>query len=262
MLVFNDPFVASDLGFGDTTFVAASGNGEYVAFGESGEADAARIIMYKAADDRITAGIPVVDLIINREDQVHGLGLNYDGTLGVARGDNAYFFTPDLRLQGVVPIAPGGAGAVLHPLHANSVSVDNPGAPYRPDSHLAFVASGDHTIDIYDTFHFFKLGQIAIRDVVSGPLRAALPFPGDNDGFTCPATVDVTDEDGNVIGQTLQIFKNGNPDTPWEVDGGAGGNEDRCIVLKLFGVTDTGGVVVVNVRKSDILRNHPARLGG
>ncbi len=257
---FSNTFQEADLAFGDTTFVAASGNGEFVAFAESGDAETARIIMYEASVDVIRAGIPVVDLIINRDDQVQGIGLNYDGTMGVARGDHGYFFTPDLRLQGIVPITSGGAGAVLHPLHANSVSIDNPGAPYRPDTHLAFVASGSRTIDIYDTFHFFQLGEIAIRDVVSGPLRASLPFPGDNADYTCPAALEVTDRDGNVIGQTLEIFQNGNPDAPWPVDGGAGGNEDRCIVLKLYGVTDTGGVVVVDVRKSDILARHPTRL--
>lgn len=259
---FENTFTEADLAFGDTTFVAASGNGEFIAFAESGDAETARIIMYQADADVIRAGIPVVDLIINRNDRVQGIGLNYDGTMGVARGASGYFFTPDLRLQGIVPIAAGGAGAVLHPLHANSVSIDNPGAPYRPDTHLAFVASGDRTIDIYDTFHFFQLGEIAIRDVVSGPLRASLPFPGDNDGFSCPATLEVTDRYGNVIGQALEIFQGGNPDNPWPVDGGAGGNEDRCIVLKLYGVTNTGGVVVVDVRKSDILARHPSRLGG
>jgi len=260
--IFSNPFVAGDLAFGDTTFVAASGNGKYVAFGESGEASSARIIMYESDVDVITAGIPVADLIINRSDRVQGLSLNYDGTLGVARGENAYFFTPDLRLQGVVPIAPGGAGAVLHPLHANGVTIDNPSGGRQADTHLAFVASGDRTIDIYDTFHFFQLGDISIRDVITGPLRASLPFPGDNEGLTCPATTEVVDANGVTVGQALEIFIDPgvpNPE-PWPVDGGAGGNEDRCIILKLYGVTDTGGVLVLDVRKSDILRRHPSRL--
>ena len=47
--------------------------------------------------------------------------------------------------------------------------------------------------------------------------------------------------------------------TPWPVDGGAGGTEDRCVVLKLYGLTDVGGVVVIDVRKSDVLRDHPSR---
>ena len=40
---------------------------------------------------------------------------------------------------------------------------------------------------------------------------------------------------------------------------GDGITDDACIVVKLFAVTSTGGVVVVDVRKADILRDHPAR---
>lgn len=261
MDVYDNPFSVDDLGYSDTTFVTASGNGELVAFGESGEAEASRILVYDAVADLVLRGIPVADLILNKSDQVSGLGLNYDGTLGVARGNTAYFFSPDLRLQGVADIVPGGAGAVLHPLHANAPYIGNLDGQYRPDTHLAFVGTGARTIDIYDTFHFNRIGSIATRDIISGPMRASLPFPGDNAGLTCPAVRPATDKYGNVIGQSLEIFKPGsNGNEPWEVDGGAGGNEDRCVVLKLFGVTDTGGVVVIDVRKSDILREHPARL--
>ncbi len=38
-----------------------------------------------------------------------------------------------------------------------------------------------------------------------------------------------------------------------------GPTEDACIVVKLVGITDAGGVVVVDVRKSDLLRDHPSR---
>jgi hypothetical protein len=258
MDVYANPFSESDLGYSDTTYVTASGNGELVAFGESGDAEISRVLVYDAISDVVLRGIPVADLILNKSDRVSGLGLNYDGTLGVARGNTAYFFSPDLRLQGVAEIVPGGAGAVLHPLHADAPYIGNLGGEYRPDTHLAFVGTGARTIDVYDTFHFNRIGSIATRDVISGPMRASLPFAGDNDGLTCPAVRSVSDKYGNVIGQALEIFQPGSGE-PWPVDGGAGGNEDRCVVLKLFGVTDTGGVVVIDVRKSDILRHHPDR---
>ena len=60
----------------------------------------------------------------------------------------------------------------------------------------------------------------------------------------------------------MEIFRNGDFNDPWPADGGVGGTEDRCVVLKLYGTTDVGGVVVIDVRKSDILRDHPARSGG
>ena len=57
-----------------------------------------------------------------------------------------------------------------------------------------------------------------------------------------------------MIGNAVQVFENGNFDTSYLPDGAT---EDACVVVKLFGVTDTDGVVV-DVRKADILRDHPA----
>jgi hypothetical protein len=247
-------FSVNNLGFTDTTFVAISGNRRLAVFGE-GRAAVGRIIMYDAAQDFISDVVRVTDLLTNAAERVRGIGLNYDGTLGVARGNSAYFFTTDLRLQGVAPLPAGGAGAVLHPLHANAKSLDNPVGTYNPNTHLAFVGTGERTVDIVDTFHFFRSGRIFIRDVVSGPLRAVLPFPSDNAGRSCRGT-DVIDVSGNSIGQAIEIFEDGDFSRPYPPNGAT---EDLCVVVKLFGVTDTGGVVVIDVRKSDILRNHPAR---
>ena len=157
----------------------------------------------------------------------------------------------------------GGSGAVLHPLHANAKSLINTSGEHRPDTHLAFVGTGEGTIDIFDTFHFNRAGRIFIRDVISGPLRASLPFPEDNQDasgtpFQCSTTT-VTDQTGRAIGSAIEIFQGGDPDSPWPADGGAGGSEDRCVVLKLYGTTDVGGVVVIDLRKSDVLRDHASR---
>lgn len=251
---FNVPAI----GFHDTTFVSASGDGGWVVVGEGAIAPVGRIIMYEAARDRISRVIQVADLVVNASERVSGIGLNYDGTLGVARGRNAYFYTTDLRLQGVAALPVGGAGAVLHPLHANAKSLSNARGVYRPDTHMAFVGTGERTIDIFDTFHFFRSGRLFIRDIVTGPLRAVLPFPEDNAGLTC-ATIPVTDQAGRTIGRAVSIFENGDFDRPFAASNSP--TDDRCIVVKLFGVTDTGGVVVVDVRKADILRDHPARTG-
>jgi hypothetical protein len=247
-------FSVNNLGFTDTTFVAVSGDRRWVVFGE-GRAAVGRVIMYSAGQDRISDVVRVTDLLTNAAERVRGLGLNYDGTLGVARGNNAYFFTTDLRLQGVAALPVGGAGAVLHPLHANAKSLDNPVGVYNPNTHIAFVGTGERTIDIFDTFHFFRSGRIFIRDVISGPLRAVLPFPSDNAGRRCEG-VDVKDMTNSSIGQAIEIFQDGDFSRPHPADGAT---EDACVVVKLFGVTDSGGVVVIDVRKSDILRNHPSR---
>ena len=258
LAIFPKPFVVEDLGLTDTTFVAVSGDGRAVAFGEGNAIlEGRRIMVYQANGDTITAGLQTQDLGINKDDFVSGLGLNYDASLGVARGKQAYFFTMDLRLQGIATLEPGGSGAVMHPLNANSVALDNPTGTYLPNTHMAFIGSGANSIDIYDTFNFSLSGRISIRDVISGPLRAVLPFPEDNAGFTC-AAVAVNDRDGNFIGNAVEVFNNNDFSDPHPAAGGP--TEDACVVVKLFGTTDAGGVIVVNVRKSDVLREHPSRL--
>jgi DNA-binding beta-propeller fold protein YncE len=251
------------LAFLDTTYVAGSGDGNWVSVGEGGAEGAGRVLSYKASPGNVTAlsgFIQVADLLTNPSDEVRGLGLNYDGTLGVARGRfAAYFFSPpDLRLQGIteIPLATQGQGATLHPLHANTRTLENLGGAYRPDTHIAFVASGAGTIDIIDTQRFTRIGRIHIRDIVTGPLRAAVPFPEDNAGLTC-STLPTTDMYGNPIGNAVQIYEGGDFNQPIAADGIT---EDRCVVLKLFGTTSSGGVLVIDVRKADILREHPARL--
>jgi hypothetical protein len=252
----------ANVGFSDTTYVSASGNGGWVVFGEGSREPVGRVIMYNAAADRVSGAISVANLMINGSETVRGVGLNNDGTLGVALGSvEASFFSTDnaqarLQLQGSVPITTGGAGAALHPLHANSRSIDNPTGLYQPDTHMAFVGSGDRSIDVIDTFFFFTAGKIYTKDLPAGPLQAVLPFPGDNAAFTC-ATRTVQDQDGNTIGEAVEIFAGGNFFQPHPASGGP--TEDACIVVKLVVTTDAGGVVVVDVRKSDVLRFHPSR---
>lgn len=248
------------LGFQDTTFVSASGDGTFVAIGEGDLDREARVLMYQAAradTTALTGTVPVADLITQRGGSVRGVGLNYDGTLGVVRGDGEVaFFDSNLQSAGRVDLRrPGGAGAALHPLHADQKTFQHQGGTHHPDTHVAFIGTGGGTIDIVDTFRFLRIGRITIRDVITGPLRAVLPFPGDNDGLRCE-TLPATDRRGFQIGRSVRIYQGEDFVQPMPDDGPS---EDRCIVVKLFGVTDAGGVVVVDVRKSDILRFHPNR---
>jgi hypothetical protein len=249
-------------GFADTTFVAGSGDGGWVLIGEGGTTPTGRVMMYRAAQHDTTdlsATLRVWDEVINAADNVRGIGLNHDGTLGVARGSSAYFFDTELQLNGRVelPESGSGAGAALHPLHANQKTLENLDGSYRPDTHLAFVGTGNGTIDIIDTFKFIRVGEITLRDVVTGPLRAVLPFPEDNLGLTC-SILAVQDQAGRPIGQAVQLYENGDFTQPI-LPGGA--TDEQCVVMKLFATTSAGGVVVVPVKKADVLKNHPNREG-
>jgi DNA-binding beta-propeller fold protein YncE len=247
-------------GFSDTTFVTASGDGGWVLIGEGGTTPTGRVMMYRASQRDTTdlsSTLRVWDEVINASDRVHGVGLNYDGSLGVARGLSAYFFDTELQLNGRVelPGAASGTGAAMHPLHANQKTLENFDGDYRPDTHLAFVGTGDGTVDIIDTYHFTRIGQITLRDVITGPLRAILPFPEDNEGLTC-ASLPVTDQVGNPIGNAVQLYEGGLFDQPIPP---TGVSEDDCVVVQLFAITSANGVVVVPVRKSEVLKYHPNR---
>ncbi len=199
----------------DTTYVAISADRQWVAFGEGGRPEAGRISFWNAGDRRLSYQVSVVDIVHNASEPVRGLDLNRDGTLGVARGIAANFFTTDLRLQGsfIDGLAQGSTGAVLHPRHPG----DYHGGVARgstPET-VAFVGTGNHSIRIVDTVHFTYRGEIPVRDNLVGPFRSGPPSAVDNQGKSCP----------------------GNP---------------TCVVAKLYGVTDAGGVVVVNVLASDI----------
>ena len=200
----------NEVGLSDTTYLAASGDRGKVLFGEGGAAPFARVMMWHADQGALSGAIPVTDLINNASERVLGVGLNQNGSLGVLRGsESVAFFTPNLRLQGrfLGRVEAGGAGAALHPGH-DSVNEDLPVG-------VSFVGTGNRTIQIIDTFHFFGLRELHIRDNVIGPLRTSRPLPSDNAGLGCP----------------------GNP---------------NCVVVKLYGITDVGGVVIVNVREKDL----------
>jgi DNA-binding beta-propeller fold protein YncE len=199
----------------DTTFVAASGNREWIAFGEGGTGaeEAGRITLWSSSRSAIHSRLLVADLVNNASERVTGLDLNQDGSLGSASGEAAsYYWSTDLRLQGsVTKSPPGGAGAVLHPRHPAFTPAS------RTDSTtVSFVGQADHTVRILDTAHFTERGQLHIRDNIVGTLRAGPPLPTDNGGTGAAC-----------VGQD-------------------------CVVVKLYAVTDGGGVVVVDVRRRDM----------
>jgi hypothetical protein len=156
------------VGLSDTTFVAVSGDRDYVAVGE-GAVTNARIPMFTApagGDSLVLVG-DVRDLISNTAERVIGLGLNYDGSLGVARGNQAYYFDETLRLQGVVAAGSPTGGVAMHPVNAGY-----PGGSFR----LSFVSGIDATapyVDVIDNFNFFRVKRVYTRDPVVGAIAVA-----------------------------------------------------------------------------------------
>lgn len=155
----------------DTTFVAASGNHEWVAFGEGARTPAGRIILWDAKSDTLSQVMAIADIVNNTSDRIRGVDLNGNGTLGLARGTGAtYFFGNDLRLQGLSRPT-SGAGAAFQPGSATNRT-------------LAFAGTGRGSIQILETLHYTAVGEVHIREDVVGPFRVAPPLPGTN---ACPA---------------------------------------------------------------------------
>ena len=169
----------SEVGLSDTTFVAVSGDRDYVAVGE-GAATNARIPLFNApagGDSLVLVG-DVRDLISNTAERVIGLGLNFDGSLGVARGSQAYYFNDQLRLQGVVAAGAPAGGVAMHPGNAGY-----PGGSFR----LSFVSGIDATgpyVDVIDNFNFFRVKRVYTRDPVVGAMAVAPRASGDAGSVT------------------------------------------------------------------------------
>ncbi len=197
----------TSIGLTDTTFAAASGNGQWIAFGEGNRAPFARVFLLRddgSVADRYSYASPslnVADLVNNASDRLFGVALDKSGsTLGV-HGVDAYFATVaqpfTQRLQGTASTFDVGAGIAFHP--------EADGTSTAMAQRLAFVASNNGQVDLVDVAYFTSRGTLTTKLNLSGPLRASLPFPGD----------------------------------------------DPSIVLKLFGISSKG-LVVIDVTAADI----------
>jgi hypothetical protein len=161
-----------DVGFSDTTFVAASTDRRYLAVGE-GVRENARIPLFEAVGDSLVQRGDVRDLISNAAERVIGLGINRDGSLGVARGQQAYFFNSTLRLQGVMESGSPTGGVAMHPENGSY-----PTGALRL-SFVSGIEGGRPYVDVLNTFNFFRVTRIYIRDAVVGALVVAPRAPGD-----------------------------------------------------------------------------------
>ncbi len=172
----------NSLGLTDTTFVAASGDGRWITFGEGNHGIAARNFLLQddgSVPNRfnyVSGSLNIVDLMNNQSDQIFGVALDKTGkTLGVHGTETSFSavtvpFTQ--RLQGKKSTFASGSGITFHP-NADGVSTPQ-------QDRLAFVASGNGTIEAVDIAYYdFVRGALATKFNLYGPLRSSLPFPGD-----------------------------------------------------------------------------------
>jgi hypothetical protein len=170
---------AASLGLSDTTFVATSTRRNAIAFGE-GVRTFGRIFYFQLQGGQLFGtSRESRDLVQNAADRVIGLGLNADGSLGVARGNQVYFFDSSLRLAGVTRSGSPTGGSAMHPLNA--------GYPANDGQRLGFTSGVDESgpyIDVIDTHTFETIRRLPVRDRITGAV-ISVPVPaGDPEAGT------------------------------------------------------------------------------
>jgi hypothetical protein len=188
----------AQLGFRDTTFVRNSASFRRAVFGEGGPTRGSRVLAYDAdpglqryqfqvADTSLGSVITltsdgswidggvsqpgdVSDLIANAFSSVQGVSISADGEMMALRADSTYLFNARLRLFGTLQTSGGNAGFDFHPLFAPGPALN--AAPIQ--NRLTFAASREPVVEIYDTQCFQRVGVIAIRDPIVGPVKSAL----------------------------------------------------------------------------------------
>jgi hypothetical protein len=167
------------LAFRDTTFVRNSGDFRRVVVGEGGPVLGSRAMTFDVTsgfellpprpviDRGVSRPIDVSDIVANAFARVQGVGINFDGALAAIKGDSTYLFDGTLRLQGILQARGGAGGLDFHPF--------NRGANSSPlNTRLAFVASSEPVIDIFDTWCYRRVASVPIRDPIIGPVRASI----------------------------------------------------------------------------------------
>jgi hypothetical protein len=164
------------LAFRDTTFARNSGNFQRAVFGEGGNVVNSRAMTYDAnkgfdavfwwKDLGISQPQDVTDYVANTSATMNGVAINFDGSLAALRADSTYVVNNNLRLMGTMTTTVSNAGLDFHP--------QNTGVNSFPlTSRLAFAASSEPLIEIYDTYCYMRVGTIPIRDPIIGPITAA-----------------------------------------------------------------------------------------
>lgn len=189
----------ADIGFRDTTFVRNSANFKRAIFGEGGISKGSRTLSFdidaglrrvsqQVVTDTLTGAVTnytsqfafvdagvsppsdVSDLIANAFSPVRGVAVSADGELFALRADSTYLFNNTLRLYGLLQTQGGNAGFDFHPLNAPGANLSGGTLATR----LSFAASREPVLEVFDTRCFQRVGVIAIKDPIIGPLKTAV----------------------------------------------------------------------------------------
>jgi hypothetical protein len=174
--VISNPHVnPATIGLTDTTFVAVSGDKNFIAFGAGNTSGAGNVFMSAANPVFFSPLFSQEDLTNNAAEKVFGLALDSTGITVAAHGAESYFASVDdpfhLRLQGKYSTFATGAGIAFHPGERGTSTPVN--------QRLAFVASDNLTVEVLDVAHYLSAGSLPIKGKLYGPIRVTRRFPTD-----------------------------------------------------------------------------------
>lgn len=170
----------ASLALTDTTFAAASGNSQWIAFGEGNtKSRAGRLMLVNDPSGPMpgffSPSVTVTDILDNASEPVFGIAIDKTGDMVAAHGAQSYFAAIQdpfhLRLQGKYDSFDTGAGIAFHP-DANGVITPS-------GARLAFVASSNGTIELMDVAYYVNRGKLNIKGQLYGPLRVSRRFASD-----------------------------------------------------------------------------------
>jgi hypothetical protein len=192
----------NELGFLDSTYVRNSGNFVHALLGEGGSGSAplayARALAYNANNDvnpdtttvaggpfalnRDPGVSPALDVrndITNTATGIKAIGVNFNGLTNLIRADSVFVLDQTLRLRGLIASGGPNYGMDLNSIHDYDATTGASAGsfahtPTANADRMAFVATPDSEIDVYDTYYpGTRLAAIPIKSPVIGPLRVA-----------------------------------------------------------------------------------------
>ena len=199
-------------GLGDTSYARNSGNFTHAFFGEGGNASSTfRRVMSYTTKQPLTHGAPtflgpcntspditspsrpqdqgfndtdfgmspavdVSDFISNTGVKVSAVATNFNGGTNLVRADSIYYLDEGLRLKGLSPAPIGAYGMDMNYFHdfaAGQGGTPAFGGTRDSTNRVAFAATPDGNILVFDTFFYGLITSIPVRDPIVGPLRVA-----------------------------------------------------------------------------------------
>jgi hypothetical protein len=199
----------AQLGYQDSTYVRNSGDFNHAVIGEGGGPSAlafARAFTWDSRtgttaisggactsivglvlrcagirDQGISDGVFVRDFIGNRSSRVTAVATNFNGRTNFVRADSVYVFDWTLRQTGILQVAGVNPGMDVNPNHRFDAGVRGSGGfggVGSPNDRLVYAARPDANIEVFDTYWYQSIAIIPVRDLIIGPVRAALNGAG------------------------------------------------------------------------------------